>query len=113
MSSSGIVMHGKSHDDKDNENVKKQLVLWAKQQLCTCITLISSFLWRQLHNSTWNHEMRRFIVIQDVLQAYDDEFFRTWIKSLRTPLQADRLHLTIEAGPNRRDRIWKDADSFF
>ena len=49
--------------------------------------------------------MRRFIGIQDVLQAYDDEFFRTWIKSLRIQLQEDRLHLTIEAGPNRPERI--------
>ena len=57
--------------------------------------------------------MRRFIGIQNVLQAYDDEFFRTWIKSLRIQLQEDDLRLTIEAGPNRRDRIWKDADSFF
>ena len=57
--------------------------------------------------------MRRFIGIQDVLQAYDDEFFRTWIKSLRIQLQEDRLHLTIEVGPNRPERIWKDADSFF
>ena len=49
--------------------------------------------------------MRRFIGIQNVLQAYDDEFFRTGIKSLRIQLQEDDLRLTIEAGPNRRDRI--------
>ena len=49
--------------------------------------------------------MRRFIGIQDVLRAYDDEFFRTWIKSLRIQLQEDRLHLTIEVGPNRPERI--------
>ena len=36
------------HDD--NDNVKRQLVLRAKQLLCTCITLLSTFLWRPLHD---------------------------------------------------------------
>ena len=39
-----------NYDDDDNNNVKKQLVLWAKQLLCTCITLFSTFLWRPLHD---------------------------------------------------------------
>ena len=34
------------HNDDDNNNVKRQLILWAKQQLCKCITLCSTFLWR-------------------------------------------------------------------
>ena len=34
------------HHDDDNENGKTAwLVLWAKQQLCTRITLLSTFLW--------------------------------------------------------------------
>ena len=37
-------------NDDDNENVKKQLVLWAKQQLYTCIMLFSTFPWRPLHD---------------------------------------------------------------
>ena len=40
-----------NYDDDDNDDsVKKQLVLWAKQLLCTCITLFSTFLWRPLHD---------------------------------------------------------------
>ena len=35
-------------DDDDNDNAKKQLVLWAKQQLWTCITHFCTFLWRPL-----------------------------------------------------------------
>ena len=35
---------------RDNDNVKKQLVFWAKQQLCACMTLFSAFLSRPLHN---------------------------------------------------------------
>ena len=37
-------------NDDDKENVKKQLVLWAKQQLYTCITLFGTFPWRPLHD---------------------------------------------------------------
>ena len=37
-------------DDDDNNSVKKQLVLWPKQQLCTCITLFSTFLWCPRHD---------------------------------------------------------------
>ena len=40
----------KDDDDDNNNNIKKQLVLRAKQLLCTCITLVSTFLWRPLHD---------------------------------------------------------------
>ena len=33
-----------NYDDDDKDNVKKQLVLWAKQLLCTIITPFSTFL---------------------------------------------------------------------
>ena len=33
-----------------NNSRRKQLVLWAIQQFCTCITLFSIFLWRPLHD---------------------------------------------------------------
>ena len=36
-----------NRDDEDNNNVNKQLVLWAKQLLCTCITLFSSLRGRR------------------------------------------------------------------
>ena len=39
-----------NHDEDENDIVKKELVLRAKQQLCTCITLFSTFLWRPLHD---------------------------------------------------------------
>ena len=35
-----------NYDDEDNNGVKNQLVLWPKQQLCTCIAFFSTFLWR-------------------------------------------------------------------
>lgn len=39
-----------NHEDKGNDNVKTQLVLWSKHQLCTCVTLCSTFLWRPQHD---------------------------------------------------------------
>ena len=39
-----------SNYHNNNDNVKKQFVLRAKQLLCTCITLLSTFLWRPLHD---------------------------------------------------------------
>ena len=38
------------HHDEDNNSVKEQLFLCAKQLLCTCNTLFSTFLWRPLHD---------------------------------------------------------------
>ena len=38
-----------NYDDDNNKNAKKQPVLWL-QQLCTCITLFSTFRWRPLHD---------------------------------------------------------------
>ena len=34
----------------NNNNVKQQLVVWAKRLLCTWITLFGTFLWRPLHD---------------------------------------------------------------
>ena len=45
----GTLSNYDDDDDDDNNNVKKQLVLWP-QQLCTCITLFSTFLWSPLHD---------------------------------------------------------------
>ena len=37
-------------DDDHNDNIKNELFLWLKQQLCTCISLFSTFLWRPPHD---------------------------------------------------------------
>ena len=52
----------------NDENGEKQLVLQTKQQLCTCITLFSTFLWRSwsLHDygvygeRTWTYNYDEF-----------------------------------------------------
>ena len=57
-----------SNEDDDNNNVKKQSVLWEKQLLCRCITLFSTFLWRPLHDYDVNLLMRRFMEDVDILR---------------------------------------------
>ena len=86
-----------SNDDDDDNNVKEQLVLRAKQLLCTCITLFSTFLWLLLHD-------------YDVKAYQCDDLWRRWTYynkfSPSTPGKVAYI-------PNRRDKVWKDANSFF
>ena len=49
-----------NYDDDDNDNAKKRLVLWAKQQLCTSRFLVH-FLDVHYTITTWNLPMRRFM----------------------------------------------------
>ena len=44
--------HHDVDDDNDNDNVKKQEIGFMSKtsELCTCITLCSTFLWRPLHD---------------------------------------------------------------
>ena len=78
----------------DDNSVKKQLVLCPKHQLCTYITLFSTFLWRPLHdyglkppNATL-YGGRRHTTINFPFSI------STWINPLRIQLQEKRLHLT-------------------
>ena len=76
-----------SNDDDDNDNVKKQLVLWAKQLLRTCIMLFSTFLWRPLHDYDVNLLMRRFMEDVDILRQIFLSLFEHRIKPLKIQLQ--------------------------
>ena len=48
-----------NYDDDDNNNVKKQLVLWTKQKLYTCIRILIHFFDVHCTTTTWNFPMRR------------------------------------------------------
>ena len=54
-----------NYDDDNNNNAKKQLVLWLKQ-LCTCITLFSTFFDVHCTTTTWNLPRRRFMEHVDI-----------------------------------------------
>ena len=42
-----------NYDDDDNNNIKKQLVLWVKQKLCTCIRILVHFFDVYCTTTTW------------------------------------------------------------
>ena len=74
-------------DDDNNNNVIKQLVLWAKQQLCTCITLFSTFLWRPLHDYDVKPPKATFYGGRGHTTTNFPSSIWTWIKPLRIQLQ--------------------------
>ena len=94
---------------------QKKLVLRAKQLLYTCITLFSKFLWRPLHDydvktfqcgvlwRTWKYHDKFSLLYLNMDKALKNSTSGNW----------SRLYLNNWAVPNRRDRVWKDANSFF
>ena len=86
----GIVVYkalGNLNNYDDNENVKKQLVLWAKQLFCTCITLFSTFLWRPLHEYDVKPPNATSYGGRGHMTANFPFFIWTWIEPLRIQLQ--------------------------
>ena len=100
-------------DDDDNNNVKNQLVLWPKQQLCTCITLFSTFLLRPLHDYDVKPSNATFCRGRGHTTTNFPFSIWTWIKPLRINSRKSSLNLMNWAVPNRRDKVWKEANSFF
>ena len=83
-----IILGTLSNDhDHDDNNVKKQLVLWAKQLLCTCITLFSTFLRRPLHEYDVKPPSATFYGGRGHTTTIFPFSIWTWLKPLRIQLQ--------------------------
>ena len=68
--------------------LQKTIGFRSKQQLCTFITLFSTFLWRPLHDyQTWNVLMRRFMEDVNIRGRNFPFSFCSWIKSWRIHVQ--------------------------
>ena len=64
------------------------LILWAKHQLCTCTTLLRTFLWRTLHDyQTWNLLIRRFMEDVNMRGRHFPFSFWSWIKFRKIQVQ--------------------------
>ena len=98
--------------DDDDDKVKTQLALWPKQQLCTCITLFGTSLWRPLHD--FNVKPTNATFYRGRGHTTKSFLFSIWtcIKPLRINSRKSSLHLTNWTVPFRRDKVWKDANSF-
>ena len=82
-----ISILGTLSNDNDNNNVKKQLVLPAKQLFCTCITLFSTFLWLPLHDYDMKPPNAMFYGGRGHTTTNFPFSIWTWIKPLRIELQ--------------------------
>ena len=89
------------------ENVQKAIGLWAKQQLCTCITLFCTFLCCLYTTTTWNDH---------ILSLFENENGKSinstisvWIRA-RSPLfmlssNQNSLLLSNRANWNNREKV--------
>ena len=94
-----IILLGTLSNDDDDNNVKEHLVLRAKQLLCTCITLFSTFLWLLFHD---------YDVKPPNAMIYGGGGHTTTNLALKNSTPGKVAYI-----PNRRDKVWKDANSFF
>ena len=72
---------------------QRTIGLMIKKQLCTCITLFSTFLWSHCTTTTWNLLIWRFMEDVDIQRRIFLYLCWTWIKSLRINSRKSRLHL--------------------
>ena len=95
------------------KDLKQRLVFWAKQLLCTCITLFSTFLWRPLQDYDVKPPNGTFCGGRG--HTTTNFSFSNWtcIKALKNSTPGKVAYIwRIERVPNRRDEVWKDANSF-
>ena len=71
----------RNHDDDGNGNVKKQYVLLAKEQLCTCITLFCTFHCLHYETTTWNDQILSLLGNGNGKAINSTISVRTWARS--------------------------------
>ena len=104
-----------SNDDGDgNEDVKKAIgnvYTVAKQQLCTCITLFCTFLYRPC-TTKWKCLTASFM--EEVNKQRRISFSLSKLDCGPQEINSGeiRLHLPFSANWNKRDKDWKNGNSF-
>ena len=86
-------------------------VLWPKQQLCTCITFFSTFLWRPLHYCDVKPPNATLYGGRGHTTTNFPLSISTWIKPLRIQLQ-EKLGFQIDAIKFERTQIHSFGDVF-
>ena len=82
-----VLLESLSKHNDDNDNVKRRLSLWAKKQICTCITLCRTFLWRSRHDYDVKPPSATFYGGHEHTTTNFPFSFETWIMFLRIQLQ--------------------------
>ena len=107
-----VVLHCKHHNNDDSNKVNKQLVLSAKQQLCTWVIVFSTFLSCPLHDCDTKPPNAMFYGWCEHTTTNFPSSFWTWLSPYKFNCRKNSPHLTNWVGPNRHNKVWKDTNSF-
>ena len=94
------------------ERQKSNRFRLAKQQLCTCITLFCTFLYRHFTTTTWKYLISRFVENVNTRPQLYFSFSELRYRSLlEFNSRKNCQHLTNWTRWNTRDKVWGSATS--
>ena len=98
---------------RQRERQKSSRFRLAKQQICTCITLFSTFLCRHCTTTTWNFLFSRFV--EDVNTRQRPSFSFTELRYSLLEFNSRKIchYLTNWTAWSKRDKVWLSANSLF
>ena len=100
-------------DTLQRERQKTNRFRLAKQQLCMCITLFSTFLYRRCTTTSWNFLISRFVGEVTQRQRFSFPFAELWYSLLEFNSRKICQHLTNWTSWNKRDKVWSSVISLF
>ena len=98
-------------DGDCNGNVEESIRFWAKQQLCTCITLFCTFLCLPCTTVTWNDQI--LSLLENGNGKAINSTISIWTRA-RLPLFSSNLNslsLISRVTWVNREKVWKEAKS--
>ena len=98
---------------RQRERHKGNRFILAKQQLCTCITLFRTFLYRQCTTMTWKCLISRFVKDGNTRQRPSLPFPELWDSLLEFNSRKNSQHLTNWRRWDKHDKVWGSATSLF
>ena len=94
---------------RQRERRKSNRFRLAKQQLCTCIKLLCTFLCRHCTTTTWKCLISRFVENANTRQQLYFSFAKLWYSLLEFNSRKNCKHLTNWTRWNKRDKVWSSA----
>ena len=92
---------------------RKHALRLAKQRLCACITLFSTFLCRHCTTTTWKCLISRFVEDVNTRQWPSFSFSELRYTLLEFNSSKNCEHLTNWTRWNKCDKVWSSATSLF
>ena len=94
---------------RQRERRKSNRFRLAKKQLCTCITLLCTFLCRHCTTTTWKCLISRFVENANTRQQLYFSFAKLWYSLSEFNSRKNCKHLTNWTRWNKRDKVWSSA----